>query len=420
MQQLSLQRIKNMKKLWEKENTKLDKFVEAFETKGDLILDQKLVEFDVTASLAHAKMLLKIGILAKEELEQIEKGLNEILDLDKNNNFKLEFGDEDIHTKIENYLTNKYGEIGKKIHTYRSRNDQLSTALRLYSKDQIKKIEKEVKNLIKTLEVFEGKYGSLSIPGYTHMQKAMPSSISLWIGAFVASLKDDLKLLECTYEINDQSPLGSAAGFGLPVKIDKEYTSKLLGFSKVQEPVTYPQNSRGKFESVIISGLIPILQTINKLSSDILLFTTSEFGLFKASSSITTGSSIMPQKKNVDLAELLRSKVHVVLGNYVSVVSLSSNLISGYNRDLQESKKPLMESFEITEDSLKATQILIENITPDEKALKESMTEDLYQAEKAYQLVKKGVSFRDAYIKISNSLRSKDLEGGELDSKIEN
>lgn len=388
------------KKLWDSKTTELNELIEAFETKDDLLLDQKLVAFDVAGSLAHAKMLLKIGILTKKELGKIEEGLKEILELNGNGEFKLEFGDEDIHTKIENYLTKNYGEVGKKIHTYRSRNDQVLTALRLYSKEQIKNIEKEVKSLISIFKIFQKKYGNLSIPGYTHMQKAMPSTISLWVGAFVSSLEDDLVLLNTAHKLNDQSPLGSAAGYGLPVKIDKDYTAKLLDFSKLQEPVTYPQNSRGKIEAVTISALISILQTINKLASDILQFSTSEFSFFKVSDEITTGSSIMPQKKNIDLAELLRSKVHLVLGNYVSVVSLSSNLISGYNRDLQDSKKPLMESFETTLGSLKVSQVLIQNIKSNENILKKSMTEDLYQTETAYKLVKKGMSFRDAYKKV--------------------
>src|SRR3989344_3146740 len=396
------------KKLWQKETTKLNEFIEAFETKGDLELDLKLVEFDVKGSLAHAKMLFKLGVLDNKELEEIIKGLSEILKLNQKGKFNLEFGDEDIHTKIENFLTSKYGEVGKKIHTYRSRNDQVLTALRLYSKAQIEEIEKEVQELIKWFKTFQKEYGVLPIPGYTHMQKAMPSTISLWAGAFDASLKDDLMVLEAALKLNDQSPLGSAAGYGLPVKIDREYTAKLLGFSGVQEPVTYPQNSRGKIEAVTLASLVSILQTINKFASDILLFTSSEFNFFKASDEVTTGSSIMPQKKNIDLAELLRSKVHLVLGNYTQIVSLSSNLISGYNRDLQDSKKPLMESFEITLDSLKVCQILIQNIEPNENALKKAMTGDLFPTEQALKLVKQGVPFRKAYETIAKLFKEKD------------
>ncbi len=387
---------KQKNKLWGRESS-LDPLVEAFETKEDLLLDQKLLPYDVEGSLAHAKMLAKIGILEKDELTKLDKGLTEILELANKDKFNLQFGDEDIHTKIENYLTEKYGEVGKKIHTGRSRNDQILTALRLYSKIELEKIQKSVKELILTFKEFNKKYGKIPMPGYTHMQKAMPSSLGLWVESFISSLKDDLEILNSAYTLINQSPLGSAAGYGLPVNLDKKYTANLLNFKKVQENPIYCQQSRGKFEAFILSSLIQVLLTINKFASDVMLFTTLEFGFFEASSKITTGSSIMPQKKNLDLAELLRSKVHLVLGNYTQIVSLSSNLISGYNRDLQDTKKPLMESLEITLDSLKTTKILLENLTPNTARLTSSMTEELFATEKALKLTLAGKSFRDAY-----------------------
>jgi argininosuccinate lyase len=396
--------ILNMKKLWQKNDQKLDEFVEAFETKDDLLLDQKLIPFDVQGSISHAKMLTKIGILSKSELFKLEKGLKEILKLAGEDNFTLEIGDEDIHTKIENYLTDKYADVGKKIHTARSRNDQVLTALRLYTKTEIKKIQKEIVKLISDFESFNKKYGSISMPGYTHMQKAMPTSVGLWAGSFIANLKDDLILLGGVLDLIDQSPLGSAAGYGVPIKIDKKYEAKLLGFKKVQENPIYCQHSRGKFEALVLASLIQILLTINKFASDVMLFSTNEFAFLVLSVKITTGSSIMPQKKNLDLAELLRAKVHMVLGNYTQTVSLSSNLISGYNRDLQDTKKPLIESLETTLSSLRATRILLKNITPNKEKLKKSMTEDLYATEKALKLTLKGRSFRDAYQKIGLEL----------------
>lgn len=391
-----------MKKLWQKNNKGINRFVEKFETQGDLVLDSKLIPYDVLGSIAHTKMLYKIGLLTKKESMELEKGLREILSLYKQGEFSLKFGDEDIHTKIEDYLTENLGETGKKVHTARSRNDQVLTAIRLFSKDYLLQIEKEISNLIIDFDQFSEKYKSILMPGYTHMQKAMPSSIKLWSDSFKDSLKDDLTFLKTAIEINNQSPLGSAAGYGLPLEIDRKYSAKLLGFSKVQKNSIYCQNSRGKIEGIILASLISVLQTINKFSSDVLLFTTSEFNYFNVSESVTTGSSIMPQKKNIDLAELLRSKVHLVLGNYTQVVSLSSNLISGYNRDIQDSKKPLFESLEITLDCLKAAQILFKNITPNKKILRSSMTNELYATEKALELVIKGMSFRDAYQKIGN------------------
>lgn len=389
-----------MKKLWQKSEYKLDPIVEAFETKGDLVMDQKLLKFDVQGSLAHTQMLFKIGILSKDELNKLQKAFKEILDLDKAGKFSLEIGDEDIHTKIENYITEKYGEVGQKIHTGRSRNDQVLTIIRLYSKNQLENIELELNNLMKSFTSFSKKYGSTAMPGYTHMQKAMPSSIEIWAGSFLSSLQDDLSLLKSVMELNNQSPLGSGAGYGVPLPLDKKYSAKLLGFSKVLDNPLYSQNSKGKIEAVIIASLVNILQTINKFASDVLLFTTSEFNFFIVSSEVTTGSSIMPQKKNIDLAELLRGKVHLGLGNYVQMVSLSSNLISGYNRDLQDIKKPLMESLEITLDSLKVAGILLNSLTPNHPVLEQALTPEIFAAEKAFELVKKGMSFRKAYQKI--------------------
>ncbi len=392
-----------MKKLWENKNSKLNEFIEAFETKEDLLLDQELLKFDIQGSLAHAKMLLKIGILNSGELQKIEKALKEILELDKKGEFKLKFGDEDIHTKIEKFLTQNYGEVSKKIHTARSRNDQVLSALTLYNRNELAKIQKYLLALIQSFHKFSKKYGSLPMPGYTHMQKAMPSSIKIWAESFKDSLFDDLFLIKNVYKLNNQSPLGSAAGYGVPIKLDKKYTADILGFEKVQENPLYCQNSRGKIEAAILSSLISTLLTINKFASDLMLFTTSEFNYFEISDEAVTGSSIMPQKKNLDVAELLRSKLHLILGNYVQVVSLSSNLISGYNRDIQDSKKPLIESLEITIDCLKVTKILLENIAPKKEILKEAMTEDLFATKKALRLVMDGENFRDAYKKVGKN-----------------
>lgn len=394
-----------MTKLWNNNKNKLNKLVEAFETKDDLLLDQKLVKYDCLGSLAHAKMLCKIGILTLKELKLLTKGLNEIQKLDAKGQFQLSEGDEDIHSKIENFLTAKCGETGKKIHTGRSRNDQVLTAIRLYVKNKLSEIMNEVELLQKSFKDYSKQYSRFQMPGYTHMQKAMPSTIGIWAGSFADSLADDLKQLQTALDINNQSPLGTGAGYGLPFDVKREYTAQILGFGKVQNNPLYCQMSRGKFETCLLSALISILQTVNKFAQDVLLFTTSEFGYFTVSEELTTGSSIMPQKKNVDLAELLRSKVHLVLGNYVAIVSLSANLPSGYNRDIQDSKKPLFESLAITLDSVKMTKILLEGIKPNEKKLKEAMTPELYATQDALKLVKKGVPFRSAYKKVASRYR---------------
>lgn len=272
-------------------------------------------------------------------------------------------------------------------------------------KDQIALIMNEIISLQKSFTAFGKQYSDIKMPGYTHMQKAMPYSVGLWLESFADSLKDDLKLHQAVSDEINQSPLGSTAGFGVPFDVKREYTASLLGFAEVQENTLYCQNSRGKFESSVLSALISVLMTINKFAQDVLLFTATEFGFFTVDDNLITGSSIMPQKRNVDLAELLRSKVHLVLGNYVSIVSLSSNLPSGYNRDFQDSKKPLFESLEITINSLQMCQILLHGLHPVTSKLKSAMSSDLFAASEALELAKKGIPFRSAYKKIASRYR---------------
>ncbi len=399
-----------MKKLWQEKNRKLNPLIEAFETKDDLLMDQKLIAYDIYGSLAHAQMLKKINILTNIEFNKLKQGLDEILKLNELEKFNLEFGDEDIHSKIENYLTDKYGEMGKKIHTGRSRNDQVLTVLRLYSKEHLAKVKKALQSLIVIFTAFKKTYGDLAMPGYTHRQKAMPASIEIWMQSFIESFTDDITVINNAYNLIDQSPLGSAVGFGTSLNLERAYTAEQLGFKKVQENPIYCQNSKGKFEATIVSSLILVMQSINKFSSDVMLFTTQEFNFLTVSNEITTGSSIMPQKKNIDIAELLRSKVHILLGFYVQIVSMGSNLISGYNRDLQDIKKPLMESFAITLESLQVTGILLQNLTPNQEILKQAMTEDLFATEKVLTLVKQGVPFRQAYQKVKSEMKGGEKE----------
>lgn len=392
-----------MKKLWQK-NWELDSFIESFETKDDIVCDQKLVAFDVYASLAHAKMLNKTGILSHEELQTLQKGLLEILELSKQNKFVLKIGDEDINTKIETYLTEHYGNVGKKIHTGRSRNDQILVALRLFNKQQLLILWQEILLLTESFYSFAKKYEFMPMPGYTHTQKAMPSSVGMWAGAFTESLLDDLQILKAVYEINNQSPLGSAAGYGVPLKINREYVSQQLGFAKVQINPMYCQQSRGKIEANIIAAVNNILFEINKFATDIVLFTSSEFNFFKVTDTLITGSSIMPQKKNIDVAELLRSKVHLTIGNYVQVLSLSTNLISGFNRDLQDSKKATMESLSTAHDCVKTAHILLNNLVPQKENLEKALTPEIFATHKALELVAQGIPFREAYQSVGKDI----------------
>lgn len=386
-----------MKKLWDKGKTGLNPIVEHFETKDDLWCDQKLVVADVYGSVAQARMLKKIGILSEEELSLAKKGLSEILKLNEAGKFQLIQGDEDIHTKIEAYLTKKYGTVGKKIHTGRSRNDQVVTATRIYTKMELLVIWEYVLNTITAFLSFAKQYEFVPMPGYTHMQKAMPSSVGMWAETFVQTLLDDLIPLKAAYEINDSSPLGSAAGFGVPLQIDREYTAKLMGFLDVQISTIAASNSRGKLKATVIAALINIMYDLSKFASDVLLFTTSEFNYFSVARDLCTGSSIMPQKKNVDVAEILRSKMYVLIGDYVTTTSIGTGVISGYNRDTQETKKPFFEAVETAKESLQVATILINGITPNKKVLEKAMTPEIFATHKALEMAVKGVAFRDAY-----------------------
>ena len=387
-------------KLWEKNYT-LNKKIENYTVGNDYIIDQKLVKYDCIAYIAHVKMLCKINILTKEEFNKIVKKLNEIIELDSKGLFKIKKEDEDCHTAIENYLIKKIGKTGKKIHTALSRNDQVLTALRLYYKDEMKLVIQLVDNLIKTLNSLKEKFGLIEIPGYTHMKKAMPSTIGLWCDAFIESLQDNKDLIILYYNHIDQSPLGTGVGYGLPIKIDRKYSAELMGFKKIQNNPLYVQNSRGKFESLILHGLNDIMLDLNKMSMDILLFSMPEFGFMDLPSKLCTGSSIMPNKKNFDVLELIRANYHKNVGLEFEIKSIIGNLISGYNRDLQLTKEPTINGIDITKDSLEVMNLILKNLKINKQKCKKAISEDLYATEKVYNLINKGVTFRDAYKKIS-------------------
>ena len=390
-----------MTKLWQKDY-KLNEEIENFTVGNDFLLDKELVKYDVLGSIAHATMLNKINIIDNNELQKLKKTLIEILELDKKNKFEIKQEDEDVHTAIENYLTKKLGNLGKKIHTARSRNDQVLTALRLYEKEELKEIKTLLGQYKDSLLTITKKYGKIKIPGYTHMQKAMPTDVKTWLGSFISSIEDNLKLLDAAYSIIDKSPLGSAAGFGIPsIKINKKMTASLMGFSEAMSNPMYAQLSRGKLEATILHLLSQIMLDLNKLSTDLMLFNMQEFGFISLPKDFCTGSSIMPQKKNPDVLELVRAKYHVVLGEEFKVKSMISNLISGYNRDLQLTKEPVISSLEIVKSCIKMMVLTVSKIKIDEKKCEEALTKELYATEEAHKLVKKGIPFREAYKKVS-------------------
>ncbi|MFH1607397.1 MAG: argininosuccinate lyase [Nanoarchaeota archaeon] len=382
-----------MKKLWD-QGYDVNKEVEKFTVGNDYIIDQKLVKYDLFASIAHAKMLHEIGVLSKKELNVAVKGLKKLLV----DGVKITVEDEDCHTAIEKAL----GSIGKKIHTARSRNDQVLTAMRLYEKEELKQIVELISSLEKSLSEKIKLFGKIEIPGYTHMQKAMSTTIKDWLGCFSSACKDDKIIVADALKLIDKSPLGSAAGFGVPMfKVDKKMTAKEMGFSKIIDNPIYCQMSRGKFEAAIIHALSQVMFTLNKLSSDLMLFNMSEFGFVSLPKEFCTGSSIMPQKKNPDVLELVRAKYSVVLGEQFKVQNLIANLLSGYNRDLQLVKEPLFNSVDTTKDCLEIMTLVISNLKVNKDACKKAMTKELFATEGAYKLVKKGVPFREAYKLVS-------------------
>ncbi|MEA2036748.1 MAG: argininosuccinate lyase [Nanoarchaeota archaeon] len=388
-----------MAKIWQ---GNVNKEIEKFTVGNDYLLDKKILKYDCIASIAHSKMLKKIGILKEAEQKKLEKLLKKIIELGNKGKFPIKLSDEDCHTAIENYLTKKLGNLGKKVHSARSRNDQVVAAMKLYEKKEIKDMIILVNNLISSLKKLSK--NNAVMPGYTHMQKAMPSSVKLWAESFVGSLEDDLELLKNALGIIDKNPLGSAAGYGVPLKINKEITKKELNFKNNFKNPIYVQNSRGKHEGIILSALVNIMATLNKLSSDVILFSMQEFGYFGIPKDFTTGSSIMPQKKNPDVLELVRAKYSIVLGYEFQLKNLIGNLVSGYNRDLQLTKEPTIKGIEITKECVKIMNLVVNGLKVNKANCEKAMTKELYATEKVYELVSKGLSFREAYKNVKKSI----------------
>jgi argininosuccinate lyase len=393
----------NLGKLWQKQYT-LNELMEKFTVGEDYLLDANLAAADSVASMAHATMLESIGILTKGERDLLVNELREILKLAVKGEFQVTVKDEDCHTAIENRLTSTTGEAGRKIHTGRSRNDQVIAALRLFTREFLLDFRSAALAFIKTLLDFAGKHRDVPMPGRTHMQIAMPSSVGLWAGSFAEQLLDDLKLVDTAYRINNQSPLGSAASYGVPLPLNRELVADLLAFDKVQNNVLYVQNSRGKIESIILDSLEQVLITVSKLTYDLFVFSLPEFGYFILPDELCTGSSIMPQKKNPDGLELLRAKASVVAGYAFQVKNIIRSLPTGYNRDFQETKGPFMKAALITHQCVLVADLTVKSLKVDADRLKSGFTPGIYATDAALDLVKSGMPFRDAYRKIGANL----------------
>lgn len=391
-----------MEKLWEK-GYKLNKEIEAYTTGEDYALDQELVEWDVLGSIAHSAMLLKVGLLKKNEHKEIKSALIDVCNLSKKGRFTIKKENEDVHTAIELYL-NKKTRAGRKIHAGRSRNDQVMVDMRLYSKSKLLEIEEEILGLCNVLLKISKKHSKTPMPGYTHMRKAMPSSVALFFSSFLESLLDDLLLIETAYDLNDACPLGSGAGYGTSLPIDREFVSGLLGFKNVQNNVLYVQNSRGKVEGATLFALSQVHAGISKLASSLLLFSTDEFGFFGLPPECCTGSSIMPQKRNPDVLELMRASNWVMRSYLFEVLNITANLPAGYNRDLQLTKGPLIKGMSLLLSSLKVMGLVVGKIKVNKKNCIKACTPDIFAADEANKLVVKGVPFREAYKKIASTM----------------
>lgn len=393
-------------KLWDKGYTAAQ-WVEKFTVGNDRILDQKLAKYDVQASKAHAQMLQKINILSEEELNGLLTALDEIMESINAGTFEIEEGFEDMHSKIEHILTEKTGDAGKKIHTARSRNDQVLAALHLYVKDEAQNIKVLLKKLFDTLLQLAEQHKDLLIPGYTHMQVAMPSSFGLWFSAYAESLIDDLIMLNAATAVADQNPLGSAAGYGTSFPIERTYTTELMSFKTLKYNSVAAQMSRGKLEKIMAFALASLSGTISNMASDLILYLSPNFGFLTFPKEFTTGSSIMPHKQNPDVFELIRARSNKIQNLPAEIILMSNNLTSGYHRDYQLLKESLLRSVYEVKENLSVLCDIMPEAQPVENILDQKIYDPIFSVETANQMVLNGMPFRDAYKKVGKDL----LEG---------
>jgi argininosuccinate lyase len=392
-------------KLWQKDKSSLQE-VEKFTVGKDNELDLHLASFDVLGSLAHAKMLESVGLLSKEELREIEIELKNIYQQIQKGGFKLNEGVEDIHSQVELMLTQKLGDIGKKIHSARSRNDQVLVDLKLFFRAAIEKTVINTKQLFDLLITQSEKYKDDLLPGYTHFQLAMPSSFGLWFGAYAESLVDALITLEAAYQVVNKNPLGSAAGYGSSFPINRQMTTDLLGFDNLNYNVVYAQMGRGKTERIVASALANLAATMSKLSMDACLFLNQNFAFISFPDELTTGSSIMPHKKNPDTFELIRAHCNRIQALPNEIMLMTTNLPSGYHRDLQLIKEHIIPAFENLNDCLQMTGLMLGNIEIKKDLLKDNKYAFLFSVEEVNKLVLQGMPFRDAYKKIGADIEA--------------
>jgi argininosuccinate lyase len=391
-------------KLWNK-GIKLNTLIEKFTIGNDPELDLYLAEFDVLGTLAHIKMLESIKILTREEHSKLKNELKEIYTQIKENKFHIEEGVEDVHSQIELMLTKKLGELGKKIHAGRSRNDQVLVDIKLYIRNKMKIIVEKCRLLFDILIKQSEKYKNVLLPGYTHLQVAMPSSFGLWFGAYAEALTDDLQLLLAAYRINNQNPLGSGAGYGSSFPLKRQLTTDLMGFDLLSYNVVYAQMGRGKTEKIAATAIAGIAGTLSRLANDICLYTSQNFDFLSLPDEFSTGSSIMPHKKNPDVFELLRAKCNKLQSLQNEISYITNNLPSGYFRDFQIIKESLFPAFECLENCLSLSAYILDKLEVKRNILDDEKYKYIFSVEEVNKEVIKGIPFRDAYARVSKSIQ---------------
>lgn len=386
-------------KLWEK-NVQVNERIDEFTVGKDREMDLYLAKYDVLGSMAHITMLQSIGLLEEDELHVLLKELKKIYISADKGEFVIEDGVEDVHSQVELMLTRKLGDIGKKIHSGRSRNDQVLLDLKLFTRTQLKEIAKKVQLLFAALIRQSDTYKDVLMPGYTHLQVAMPSSFGLWFGAYAESLVDDMTFLQAAFKVCNRNPLGSAAGYGSSFPLNRTMTTELLGFDSMNYNVVYAQMGRGKMERNVAFALASIAGTVAKLAFDACMFSSQNFGFVKLPDECTTGSSIMPHKKNPDVFELTRAKCNKIQSLPQQIMLIMNNLPSGYFRDLQIIKEVFLPVFDELKDCLDMTTYIIERIEINRHILDDSRYDNMFSVEEVNRLTQEGMPFRDAYKKV--------------------
>ena len=392
-------------KLWEK-NVQVDHEVDVFTVGRDREMDLYLAKYDVLGSMAHITMLEKIGLLEADELKQLLAELRKIYAIAETGQFVIEDGIEDVHSQVELMLTRQLGDMGKKIHSGRSRNDQVLVDLKLYTRAEIQELVHLVQELFEVLQQQSERYKEVLLPGYTHLQIAMPSSFGLWFGAYAESLTDDMLLLQAAYRIRNRNPLGSAAGYGSSFPLNRQLTTDLLGFDSMDYNVVYAQMGRGKMERTVAFALAGIAGTLSKLAFDACMFNSQNFGFIKLPDQFTTGSSIMPHKKNPDVFELTRAKCNKIQGLPNQITLICNNLPSGYFRDLQIIKEVFLPSFDELKDCLRMVTHMMREVKVNEHILDDDKYSLLFSVEEVNRRVLAGIPFRDAYKQVGLAIEA--------------